>query len=92
MHTGEGMRGYSVYTGTAGVSYMFLRLAESLQHTQQKMAVHGTEPFAKLSSACMLNRAKEYGHWAKHLSYSGKHVQVMLWGLPLHCEAVDPGT
>jgi len=76
MHSGEGIQGCSIYTGTAGVAYMFLRLAESLQHTQQKMADHPDQVFANLDAACLLNRAEEYGHWAKHLSHCGKHEKV----------------
>ena len=76
LHSGEGIQGCSIYTGTAGVAYMFLRLAESLQYTQQKMADHSDEVFAKLDAACLLNRAEEYGHWAKHLSHCGKHEKV----------------
>ncbi|DBA69848.1 TPA: hypothetical protein ACH3X2_012560 [Trebouxia sp. C0005] len=73
MHSGEGIQGCSIYTGTAGVAYMFLRLAESLQYTQQKLADHPDQVFANLDAACLLNRAEEYGHWAKHLSHCGKH-------------------
>ncbi len=76
MHSGEGIQGCSIYTGTAGVAYMFLRLAESLQYTQQKMADHPDQVFAKLDATCLLNRAEEYGHWAKHLSHCGKHKKV----------------
>lgn len=72
-HSGEGLQGCSIYTGTAGVAYMFLRLAEGLQYTQQKMADHPDQVFASLDAACLLNRAEEYGHWAKHLSHCGKH-------------------
>lgn len=75
MHSGEGIQGCTIYTGTAGVAYMFLRLAESLDHIQHKMADHPKEPFAKLHSVGLLNRADEYGHWAKHLSHGG-HQKV----------------
>ena len=76
MHSGEGIQGCSIYTGIAGVAYMFLRLAESMQYTQQKMTDHPDQFFANLDAACLLNRAEEYGHWAKHLSNCGKHEKV----------------
>lgn len=76
MHSGEGVQGCTIYTGTAGVAYMFLRLAESLDHIQHKMADHPKEPFAKLHSVGLLKRADEYGHWAKHLSHGG-HQKVL---------------
>ena len=77
MHSGTGIHGWSIYTGTAGVAYMFLRLAENLQYTQQQLGGYPKQAFAKLSSANLLNRGNEYGHWAKHLSFMGKHEEVM---------------
>ena len=71
MHSGEGIHGCSIYTGTGGVAYMFLRLAEGLQHTQSLIAQHPQQPLAKLTPECLLRRAGEYGHWAKHLSHNG---------------------
>lgn len=50
---------------------MFLRLAEGLQHTQSLIAQHPQQPLAKLTPECLLRRAGEYGHWAKHLSHNG---------------------
>ncbi|KAL0052872.1 hypothetical protein WJX82_009050 [Trebouxia sp. C0006] len=44
-----------------------------MQYTQQKMTDHPDQFFANLDAACLLNRAEEYGHWAKHLSNCGKH-------------------
>ncbi|DBB10315.1 TPA: hypothetical protein ACH3X3_001876 [Trebouxia sp. C0006] len=81
MHSGEGIQGCSIYTGIAGVAYMFLRLAESMQYTQQKMTDHPDQFFANLDAACLLNRAEEYGHWAKHLSNCGKHEKTAIASL-----------
>lgn len=78
MHSGEGIQGCSIYTGTAGIAYMFLRLAENLRHTQSLIAQHPRSAYAKLSTDCLLKRAQEYGHWAKHLSHCGSHTKVAL--------------
>lgn len=75
MHSGEGIQGCSIYTGTAGIAYMFLRLAENLRHTQSLIAQHPRSAYAKLSTDCLLKRAQEYGHWAKHLSHCGSHTK-----------------
>lgn len=75
MHSGEGIQGCSIYTGTGGVAYMFLRLAESLRHTQSLIAQHPKQPLAKLTPECLLRRAEEYGHWANHLSH--RHTKVL---------------
>ena len=55
---------------------MLLRLAENLQYTQQEMTDHPDQVFANLDAARLLNRAEEYGHWAKHLSHCGIHEKV----------------
>lgn len=78
MHSGEGLHGCSIYTGTAGVAYMFLRLAEALQHSQSLIAQHPQQPLAKLTPECLLRRADEYGHWAKHLSHCSRTTKVSL--------------
>ena len=69
MHSGEGIHGCSIYTGTGGVAFMFLRLAEGLQQTRSLIAQHPQQPLAKLTPECLLRRAEAYGHWAKHLSH-----------------------
>lgn len=76
MHSGEGIHGCSIYTGTAGVAYMFLRLAEGLQHTQSLIAQHPQQPLAKLTTECLLKRAEAYGHWAKHLTHHNGTTKV----------------
>lgn len=78
MHSGEGLHGCSIYTGTGGVAYMFLRLAEALQHSQSLIAQHPQQPLSKLTPECLLRRADEYGHWAKHLSHCSRTTKVPL--------------
>lgn len=64
---------------------MFLRLAEALQHSQSIIAQHPKQPLAKLTPQCLLKRAEEYGHWAKHLSHHSGTTKVPLW-LVLNCQ------
>ncbi|KAL3161939.1 hypothetical protein ABBQ38_009021 [Trebouxia sp. C0009 RCD-2024] len=82
MHSGEGIQGCSIYTGTGGVAYMFLRLAESLRRSQSLIAQHPKQPLAKLTPECLLRRAEEYGHWANHLSHRHTKRVTFLEGHP----------
>ena len=79
MHSGEGIQGCSIYTGTGGVAYMFLRLAESLRHSQSLIAQHPKQPLKKLTPECLLKRAEEYGHWANHLSHRHTKVHIVVF-------------
>ena len=79
MHSGEGIQGCSIYTGTGGVAYMFLRLAEGLRHSQSLIAQHPKQPLAKLTPECLLKRAEEYGHWANHLSHRHTKVHIVVF-------------
>ena len=54
----QGIHGPSIYTGNAGVAYMYLRVAESLQQSQLGFAAgHPDQPTDKTSHQAFVKKA-----------------------------------
>lgn len=79
LQLGHGIHGAGVYTGSAGIAYMYLRMAESLQDSHNATASNNAEqPLHNIQPKVLLTKAQQLLQADHRHPISRSHVQVQL--------------